>query len=152
MDSQLDLFVKWIGPRKRRQGHSGVSQCNILSVTLSPFPSAFHRLGLLWIFGYSAFSLWPSTNKYKLRNLYWGLSYDYLHHFLFPDPSCTRCWISTSHCIQRVIYEVLAVWREVTERDFYQQQLSAPSTVKVSWTTGQAMKDNSVFIFMVFFV
>lgn len=39
------------------------------------------------------FSPWPSTNKYKLPNLYRGLSFDYLHHFLFfPDPSFTRCW------------------------------------------------------------
>lgn len=123
---------KWIGQRKRREGHSEISLRNILSVTLSPPPSSLHRLGLLWLFGYSAFSPWPITNKYKLLNLYRGLSYDYLHHFLFlilHSHGVGQTKTSTSPCIQGVIYEVLTVWRE---RKFYPEQLSAPSTGKVS--------------------
>lgn len=102
----------------------GVSQGNILSVTLSTPASSFHRQGLLWIFGYSAFSLWPSTCKYKLQHCR-GLPYDYLHHFLFPDPSFTQGWPNKDIYISLDPGNNLwgADRGEATEREFYQQQV-----------------------------
>lgn len=79
---KIELFLKcfiflmygqkvlaWGNACRKRQGHPGVGQGNILSVTLSLPSSSFYSQGLLWIFGYSAFSPWPSTNKYKPQNL-----------------------------------------------------------------------------------
>ncbi len=128
---------------RRGQGHPGVSQRNILSVTLSPPPSSFRRRSLLWIFGYLAFSPWPSTNKFKLRNLYGGLSFDYLPDFLFPDPSFTRCWPNKD--INISLHPGSNLWGADSLRGGNRKGvlpatgLSAPRTVKVSWTTGQAV-------------
>lgn len=129
--------------KRRRQGHPGVRQHNILSVTLSSPSSSFSRQGLLGIFGYLAFFSWPSTNKYKLWNLYRGLSYDELHHFLFSHPSFTRCWpnkdINISLHPGSNLWGADSLRRGNRKRVWSATSLSAPCTVKVSWTVGHTV-------------
>lgn len=91
-------------------------------MTLSTPASSFHRPGLLWIFGYSAFSLWPSACKYKLQHCR-GRPYDYLHHFLFPDPSFTQGWPNKDISLDPGNNLWGADRGEATEREFYQQQV-----------------------------
>lgn len=91
-------------------------------MTLSTPASSFHRPGLLWIFGYSAFSLWPSACKYKLQHCR-GCPCDYLHHFLFPDPSFTQGWPNKDISLDPENNLWGADRGEATEREFYQQQV-----------------------------
>lgn len=116
------------------KGHSELA--NTVS-WVSPY-LPFHLPLTDWVYcGY--FSPWPSTNKYNLQNLHieaFLMTTFTTSYFLIPlSHGVGQTKTSTSPCIQGVIYEVLTVWWEATEREFYQRRLSAPSTVKVSWTT-----------------
>lgn len=123
----LHLFDVWTNVLARgnacrkRQGHPGVGQGNILSVTLSPPSSSFYSQGLLWIFGYSAFSPWPGTNKYKPQNLCRGSVSLSLSLLLF------LLWLSLMLAKQRhqhvlafpgVIYEVVRVEGDAAQTRF----------------------------------
>lgn len=111
----LHLFDVWTNvlargnARRKRQGHPGVGQGNILSVTLSPPSSSFYSQGLLWIFGYSAFSPWPGTNKYKPQNLCRGSLSLSLALSLMAFSYVSQTKTSACSCVPGVIYEVVRV-------------------------------------------
>lgn len=106
------------------KGHPEVSQCSILSVTLCPPSSSFHRRGLLWIFSYSPLDPALINLSYKTCIEASLMTTFTTSFFLITlSHSVVQTKTSTSLCIQGVIYEVLTVCREATEREFYQQQV-----------------------------
>lgn len=118
----LDLFVKcfifWMiayeqaqgRAWRRRQGHPGVSQGNILSVTLSPFHLPFRDRAYS---GYLVIQPFPldlaliNTSYQTCTEAFLMTTSTTSFFLILLSHSAGQTKTSTSPCIQRVIYEVL---------------------------------------------